>query len=179
VIFKPTELSDLKVVELEPFVDERGSFTRTFDAGLFAEHGFDARVMQCNHSTNPRAGTLRGMHYQVAPHTECKIVRCVRGRIYDVALDLRRDSPSFLRWAAIELSERNMLCMLIPAGFAHGFQTLEDNSEILYQNTSAYVPGADLGVRWDDPAFTIRWPEPPAGRRILSPRDRAFPDYEP
>ncbi len=179
MIFKATELPGLVVVELESFVDERGSFTRTFDADLFAAQGLSPRVVQCSHSSNSRAGTLRGLHYQQAPHAECKFIRCTRGRIFDVAVDLRPDSPTFRRWAGVELSDRNLLCVLIPEGFAHGFQTLEDNSEIQYQTTSAYAPHADCGVRWDDPAFGIRWPEAPLGKRILSARDRAFPDYAP
>lgn len=177
--FKPTELPGLTLVELESHVDERGTFMRTFDAELFAAHGLDPRVTQCSHSLNLRAGTLRGMHRQLAPHAECKLIRCTRGRIYDVALDLRPDSPTFRRWAGVELSERNMLCVLIPEGFAHGFQTLEDNSEIHYQTTAAYAPESEGGVRWDDPAFAIQWPPPPAGGRILSARDRAFPDFAP
>jgi dTDP-4-dehydrorhamnose 3,5-epimerase len=177
MIFNQTELPGMVVVELESFVDERGSFTRTFDADIFATQGLNPRVVQCNRSFNPRAGTLRGLHYQLAPHAECKLVRCTRGRVYDVAVDLRRDSPTHRRWVGVELTDRNMLCVLVPEGFAHGFQTLEDNSEVHYQTTSAYAPHADRGVRWDDPAFAIRWPDPPTGEPILSARDRAFPDY--
>jgi dTDP-4-dehydrorhamnose 3,5-epimerase len=177
VIFKPTELAGVVIVELEPFVDERGSFTRTFDAELFAAHGLNPRVVQCNNSFNPRAGTLRGLHYQLAPHAECKFIRCVKGRIYDVAVDLRPDSSTHLRWVGVELSGRDTLCVFVPEGCAHGFQTLEDGSEVHYQTTAAYAPHADRGVRWDDPAFAIHWPDPLAGGRILSARDRAFPDY--
>jgi dTDP-4-dehydrorhamnose 3,5-epimerase len=177
VIFEPTELAGVVVVELEPFVDERGSFTRTFDAELFAAHGLNPRVVQCNNSYNPRAGTLRGLHYQLAPHAECKFIRCVRGRVYDVAVDLRPDSPTHGRWVGVELSSRDTLCLFVPEGCAHGFQTLEDGSEVHYQTTAAYAPHAERGVRWDDPAFAIRWPAPPAGGRILSPRDRAHPDH--
>jgi dTDP-4-dehydrorhamnose 3,5-epimerase len=179
VIFKETELSGVVIVELESFVDERGSFTRTFDADEFAAHGLSPRVVQCNSSANLRAGTLRGLHYQLAPHAECKLVRCTRGRIYDVAVDLRRDSPTHRRWVGVELSNRNMCCVLVPEGCAHGFQTLEDDSVVQYQTTSAYAPHADRGVRWDDPAFAVRWPDPPTSERILSARDRAFPDYVP
>jgi dTDP-4-dehydrorhamnose 3,5-epimerase len=177
VIFRPTELSGVVVVELEPFVDERGSFTRTFDAELFAAHGLDPRVVQCNNSFNPQAGTLRGLHYQLAPHAECKFVRCAQGRVFDVAVDLRPDSPTHRRWVGVELSAHNRLCVVVPEGCAHGFQTLEDDSEVHYQTSAAYAPEADRGVRWDDPAFAIRWPQPPAGGRILSVRDRAHPDY--
>jgi dTDP-4-dehydrorhamnose 3,5-epimerase len=177
VIVKPTELAGVALVELEPFVDERGSFTRTFDAEIFATHGLDARVVQCNSSFNPRAGTLRGLHYQLAPHAECKYVRCTKGRVFDVALDLRPDSPTHRRWVGVELSEHDRRCVFIPEGCAHGFQTLEDASEVNYQASAAYAPRADRGVRFDDPAFAIRWPDPPAGERILSARDRSFPDY--
>jgi dTDP-4-dehydrorhamnose 3,5-epimerase len=177
MIIKPTKLPGMAIVELEAFRDERGSFTRTFDAELFAAHGLDTSVAQCNSSFNPRAGTLRGLHYQLAPHAECKFVRCVRGRIFDVAVDLRRDSPTHGRWVGVELSAEDQRCVFIPEGCAHGFQTLEDASEIHYQASAAYAPHADRGVRWDDPALAISWPDPPAGTRILSVRDRAFPDY--
>jgi dTDP-4-dehydrorhamnose 3,5-epimerase len=179
VIVKPAELPGMAVIELEPFRDERGSFTRTFDAELFAAHGLNARVAQCNSSFNPRAGTLRGLHYQLAPHAECKFIRCIRGRIFDVAVDLRPDSPTHGRWLGVELSADDDLCVFIPEGCAHGFQTLEDGSEIHYQASAAYAPHADRGVRWDDPAFAIRWPDPSAGERTISARDRAFPDYAP
>jgi dTDP-4-dehydrorhamnose 3,5-epimerase len=179
VIFGSTEIAGVVIVELESFVDERGAFTRTFDADLFDAQGLNPRVVQCNNSFNPRAGTLRGLHYQLAPHAECKLIRCSKGRVYDVAVDLRPDSPTHGRWVGVELSAQNLLCALVPEGCAHGFQTLEDNCEVHYQTTSAYAPHADRGVRWDDPAFAIRWPDPPASGRILSARDRAFPDYAP
>lgn len=179
MIFKETELPGVVLVELEPHVDERGAFTRTFDADIFAAHGLSANVAQCNVSYNPRAGTLRGLHYQSPPYAECKLVRCAKGGIYDVVVDVRPDSPTYRRWFGIELTDRNMLCMLIPEGFAHGFQSLEDDSEVHYQHSSAYISHADRGVRWDDPAFGIRWPDPPDGERIISARDRAFPDYTP
>jgi dTDP-4-dehydrorhamnose 3,5-epimerase len=177
VIVEPTELPGMAVITLEPYVDERGSFTRTFDAAIFAAHGLNPHVVQCNSSSNPRAGTLRGLHHQLAPHAECKLVRCVRGRVYDVAVDLRPDSPTHGRWVGVELRGGDARCVFIPEGCAHGFQTLEDESEVHYQASAAYAPDADRGVRWDDPAFAIRWPDPPGGERILSARDRAFPDY--
>lgn len=179
MIFKPTELSGMVIVELESFVDERGSFTRTFDAELFAGYGLNPLVVQCSRSFNPCAGTLRGLHYQLVPHAECKLVLCTRGSVYDVVVDLRPDSPTHRRWVGVELSEQNMLCVLVPEGCAHGFQTLADESELHYQSTCAYAPHAYRGVRWDDPAFAIRWPDPPAGERTLSARDCAFPDYTP
>jgi dTDP-4-dehydrorhamnose 3,5-epimerase len=172
-----TELPGMVVVELEPLSDERGSFARTFDAELFAAQGLDPRVAQCNTSYNARAGTLRGLHYQLAPHEEGKLVRCTRGRIFDVAVDLRPDSPAHRRWVGLELDGEGVLSVFIPAGCAHGFQTLLDGSEVHYQMTAPYDPRAARGVRWDDPAFAIRWPEPPGPERIVAARDRAFPDY--
>jgi dTDP-4-dehydrorhamnose 3,5-epimerase len=177
VIVHRTELPGVAVVELQPLRDERGSFARTFDAELFAAHGLDPRVAQCNTSFNEHAGTLRGLHYQVAPHREGKLVRCTRGRIFDVTVDLRPDSPTHRRWVGFELDADGVRCVFIPAGCAHGFQTLLDRSEVHYQMTAPYAPAAARGVRWDDPAFAIRWPDPPGGTRIVSKRDRAFPDY--
>jgi dTDP-4-dehydrorhamnose 3,5-epimerase len=177
--FRETELPGVLLVELEPYVDERGVFTRTYDAEAFAAEGFASQVVQCSNSLNPRAGTLRGMHYQLAPHAECKLVRCCKGGVYDVVVDLRRDSPTHASWFATELTDRNGLCMVIPEGVAHGFQTLADDTEVHYQMTAAYVAEAARGVRWDDPAFSIAWPDPPNGGRIVSPRDSAFPDYLP
>jgi dTDP-4-dehydrorhamnose 3,5-epimerase len=177
VIFRETEIAGVVVIELEPHVDERGVFTRTFDAELFDREGLCSRVVQCSSSFNPRAGTLRGMHYQLEPHAECKLVRCCKGCVYDVVVDLRRGVPTHGRWLGVELSERNRLCLLVPEGVAHGFQTLEDDSEVHYQITTAHAPEASRGVRWDDPAFAIRWPEPPGGERIMSARDRAYPSY--
>lgn len=173
----PTEIAGMAVLELQPLTDERGSFARTFDAELFAAHGLDGRVAQCNTSFNSRAGTLRGLHYQLAPHAEGKLVRCTRGRVFDVAVDLRPESPTHRRWVGLELDGDGLRCVFIPAGCAHGFQTLLDGSEVHYQMTAAHAPEASRGVRWDDPAFAIRWPEPPGEERIVSARDRAFPDY--
>ncbi len=176
----PTELPGVAVVELELLCDERGSFARTFDAELFAAHGLDPRVVQCSVSFNARAGTLRGLHYQVAPHGEGKLVRCTRGRVWDVAVDLRPDSPAHRRWLGLELAAGGTNSVFIPAGCAHGFQTLEDDSEVHYQMTHPYVPEAARGVRWDDPAFAISWPDPPlGGERVICERDRSFPDCAP
>ncbi len=177
MILTATEIEGMAVIEIEPVRDARGSFARTFDAELFAAHGLDARVVQCNTSFNARAGTLRGLHYQLAPHGEGKLVRCTRGRIFDVAVNLRPDSPTHRRWVGLELDADEERCAFIPAGCAHGFQTLLDSSEVHYQMTAPYVPAAARGVRWDDPAFAIRWPGPPGGERIISARDRTFPDY--
>lgn len=177
MIFQPTLIPDLFVIEPERHADDRGHFARTYDASLLAEHGLDPSIEQCSTSFNLRAGTLRGLHFQAEPHAESKLVRCTRGAVYDVALDLRRDSPSHLRWYAVELSEENGWALFIPPGCAHGFQTLEDGSELLYQISTAYEPTAARGVRWDDPAFAIDWPVPPNHGRIMSERDASYPDF--
>jgi dTDP-4-dehydrorhamnose 3,5-epimerase len=172
-----TPLPGAYVVELEPLGDERGWFARTFDADAFAQLGLDARVSQCNTSFNERAGTLRGMHLQAEPHGEAKLVRCTRGAVHDVIVDLRPDSPTFRRWFGIELRAGGTASLFAPAGTAHGFQTLEDASEVHYQMSHHYVPEAAGGVRWDDPAFGIEWPQPPAGGRVISERDASYPDF--
>ena len=174
-----TPLAGAYVVELEPVRDERGWFARTFDAAAFAELGLDASVVQCNASFNASAGTLRGMHYQAEPHGEPKLVRCTRGAVFDVLVDLRPGSPTFRRWFGIELRAGGTASLFAPAGLAHGFQTLEDASEVHYQMGYRYVPEAAAGVRWDDPAFGIEWPEPPAAGRVISERDAGYPDFAP
>lgn len=174
MIIRDTDLPGLRVIALEPVADERGAFARTFDAAEWEKHGMCPRVEQCSLSRNARAGTLRGMHYQAEPFAECKLVRCVRGLIFDVAIDLRPTSPTFRRWYGVVLGEENDLMLYIPEGFAHGFLTLSETTEILYQISSQYSPDHARGVRWDDPAFDIRWPDVP---RVLSERDRTFPDF--
>ncbi len=176
--FVETPLPGAWVIELEELGDERGWFARTFDAQEFRARGLNPVVVQCNASFNHRPGTLRGMHYQAAPHGESKLVRCVRGAIFDVAVDLRVDSPTCRDWHGVELSADNRLAFYIPAGLAHGFQTLTDNSEVLYQMGNTYVPEAAMGVRWDDPAFAIEWPAAEGGR-IISERDAGYPDLRP
>jgi dTDP-4-dehydrorhamnose 3,5-epimerase len=166
-------------VHVEPQRDERGWFARTFDAELFRAAGMDPAVVQANVSANARAGTLRGLHWQAAPHGEGKLVRCQRGAIFDVIVDLRPESETHLRWLGVELTAADGLQLFVPEGFAHGFQTLTDDSEVHYQMTTAYVPEAARGARWDDPAFAIAWPDPPPGGRTISERDRAHPDYAP
>jgi dTDP-4-dehydrorhamnose 3,5-epimerase len=167
---RPTPLDGLAVIEQERIADERGFFARTYDV---AEQG---PVVQMSTSFNARAGTLRGLHYQEEPYGEDKLVRCTRGAIFDVAVDLRPDSATHHRWHAVELTEDNGLALWIPRGFAHGFQTLADATEVLYGMSTPFVPGAGRGVRWDDPAFGITWPAPPAGGRTLSERDATYPD---
>jgi dTDP-4-dehydrorhamnose 3,5-epimerase len=176
--FTETPLTGGWVIDLEELGDERGWFARTFDSEEFRVRGLNPEVVQCNASFNPRRGTLRGMHYQAEPHGESKLVRCVRGAIFDVAVDLRADSPTFRAWHGVELSGGNRRAYYIPAGLAHGFQTLTDDCEVLYQMGHRYVPEAARGVRWDDPAFAIAWPDGD-GERIIAEKDRAYPDFKP
>lgn len=169
-----TAIEGAKLVELEPIEDQRGFFARSFCRREFEQHGLDPALVQCNVSFNHRRGTLRGMHFQRAPHAEAKLVRCTRGAIYDVIVDLRPQSPSFMRWIPAELSAENRRALYVPRGVAHGFQTLTDDAEVLYQMSEFYAPEAAAGVRWDDPAFAIRWP---IAAPIVSARDRAYPDF--
>jgi dTDP-4-dehydrorhamnose 3,5-epimerase len=176
VRFEETPLAGVWVIELDKLVDERGWFARTFDAGEFRARGIEPAVVQSNASFNAHAGTLRGMHYQRSPHEEPKLVRCVRGAVFDVVVDLRRDSATLCDWFGVELNEDEGRMLYIPGGLAHGFQTLADDTELSYQMGAPYVPGAADGVRWDDPAFGIEWP--PA-ERIIADRDRRWPDFRP
>ena len=173
--FTPTGVEGAYVVELEPVGDERGSFARIWCEQEFAAAGLTAHLSQCSISWNTHAATLRGMHYQRQPDEEAKLVRCTRGAIYDVVLDLRPDSQTFLKWHAAELSPENGDALYIPEGCAHGFQTLTDDSEVLYLISHPYVPESSTGVRWDDPAFGIEWPA--AESRTMSDRDHDWPDY--
>jgi dTDP-4-dehydrorhamnose 3,5-epimerase len=179
VKFTEAPLAGVWVIELEAIEDERGWFARSFDAAEFAARGMEPAVVQCNSSFNALAGTLRGMHYQAEPHGEPKLMRCVTGAVFDVAVDLRPESATYCGWYGTELSRANRRMLFVPAGLAHGFQTLRDGSEVLYQMGHAYVPEAARGVRWDDPAFAIEWPPAPArpGGRIISERDDGYPDW--
>jgi dTDP-4-dehydrorhamnose 3,5-epimerase len=179
VIFVETPIVGAFLIEPERFADERGYFARTYCAQELAARGLDPTIAQSSTSFTARAGTLRGMHYQADPHAEAKLVRCTRGAIHDVALDLRRESPSYLRWHAIELSEDNGRALFIPTGCAHGFQTLRAGSEVLYQISVPYEPASARGVRWNDRAFGVVWPEPPPGGRTISDRDASYPDFVP
>jgi dTDP-4-dehydrorhamnose 3,5-epimerase len=170
--FIETALPGAVLVELEPHADERGFFARAWCAREFAEAGLDAALVQCNISVNSRPGTLRGMHFQQAPHEESRLVRCTRGALWDVVADPRPDSPSFGRWVAVELSAENRHMLYIAAGLAHGFQTLAPDTEVFYQMGASYEPSAQRGFRWDDPTFAIDWPLP---QPIMSGRDRALP----
>ena len=175
--FTPTALPGAYVVGLEPLRDERGFFARSWDAEEFRSHGLDPHLSQCSVSWNDKAGTLRGMHYQAAPHGEAKLVRCTRGAIYDVIVDLRPESGAYTRWFGVELSADNRTALYLPEGLAHGFQTLRDDSEVFYQISVPFHAESSRGVRWDDPAFGIQWPATP--QRILSQRDCAYPDFRP
>lgn len=153
--------------------DERGYFARTFGSAEFAGHGLDPTVAECSVSRNPRRLTLRGMHLQGAPHEEVKLIRCTSGAVFDVIVDLREDSLTYLRWHAETLSRENGVMLYVPRRFAHGFLTLEDDSELAYQISTPYAPESATGYRWDDPAFAIRWPERPA---VISSRDASYAD---
>lgn len=170
--FVATPLQGTFVVEIEPISDERGFFARSFCRDEFAQHGLEPVVAQCNVSHNLRRGTLRGLHYQAAPHEEAKLVRCTAGAIWDVIVDLQETSATYLKWFACELTAENRRALYVPRGYAHGFQTLADNSEVLYQMAEPYHADLARGVRWDDPAIGIRWP---IAQPIMSRRDRALP----
>jgi dTDP-4-dehydrorhamnose 3,5-epimerase len=177
VRFVPLELDGAFLVEPERHEAERGFFARTWDGGEFAAQGLAAGVVQSSISRNTSAGTLRGLHFQSAPHEETKLVRCTRGIIYDVIVDLRPESATHARWVGVELDADRATAVYVPKGFAHGFQTLVDDTEVLYLMSTPYVAEASTGVRWDDPVFGIAWPE--AGSRTMSDRDRSWADYDP
>lgn len=164
------------IIELEPIEDARGLFARSFCKREFVAHGIPFEVAQCNISTNRKRGTLRGMHYQAAPHEEAKVVSCNRGAVYDVAVDMRRGSPTYLKWFGIELTEDNCKMLFIPKGFAHGFQTLEDMSTVHYLMSEFYHPESARGLRWDDPGIGILWP---VADPIVSDKDAALPLFKP
>jgi dTDP-4-dehydrorhamnose 3,5-epimerase len=172
VIFSRTQIEGVAIIDLEPREDVRGFFARTFCTQEFEAAGLDPRVDQCNLSFNHRAGTLRGMHFQVAPHPEAKLVRCIRGAIVDVIVDMRPDSPTRLQHVAVELTAANRRSFYVPPYFAHGYQSLEDDTEVLYQVTGSYEPGAERGLRHDDPALGIEWPLPAT---VISDKDAAWP----
>jgi len=173
-VFVETFLKGAFVIDLEKREDDRGFFARAFCQREFAEHGLEVQVAQCNISFNERKGTLRGMHYQVSPFEEAKLVRCTRGSIYDVIIDLRGDSRTFGRPFGVELTARNRRMLYIPREFAHGFQTLEHDTEVFYQMSQYYSAEHSRGVRWNDPAFGIEWPP---DERIISERDQQYSDF--
>ena len=170
--FSKTSLADAVVIDMQPHADDRGYFARTFCSKEFAANGLVTDYPQGNHSYNRAKGTVRGMHFQVAPYGEVKLVRCVRGAVLDVIIDLRAAAPSYLKWEAFELSAANGRTLYVPVGFAHGFQTLEDESDVIYLVSHPHAPGSEGGVRFDDPAFGIDWPLPIA---VISEKDRAWP----
>ena len=174
MIITGTPLQPACVIDIEPARDERGYFARTFSREEFARHGLPGDFVQASLSFNRRRGTLRGLHYQAEPAAEGKLIRCTRGAIFDVMLDLRRESPTWCRWFAVELSADNGRAVYVPPGFAHGFQTLTDDAELFYQMTAAYRPELSRGVRWNDPAFGITWP---LADPIVSARDAGLADF--
>ena len=175
MIFTGTPIDGAWILDLERRGDERGFFARVWCQSEFRSRGLTADFVQCNTSHSVYRGTVRGLHYQIAPHEEVKLVRCIRGRIFDVIVDLRPASASYLRWFGAELTADNRRMLYVPTGCAHGYETLEDDTEVEYPVSAAYVAAAEKGVRWDDPRFQIAWPEPP---RHLSGKDRAWPDFD-
>jgi dTDP-4-dehydrorhamnose 3,5-epimerase len=174
MIFTETKIRGAFIIEPELLRDERGFFTRIFCKEEFEENGLDSSIVQCSISYNKRKGTLRGMHYQAAPYEEVKIVSCTKGAIYDVVLDLRKDSGTCHQWIAVEISDENVKMVYIPKGCAHGFQTLKDEVTVFYQMTEFFHPEYSRGVKWNDPVFGIQWP---AGKKIISEKDKQFSGY--
>jgi len=173
--FTETPLQGAYIIDLDTIEDERGFFARSWCKKEFANHGLIPDLVQCNISFNKKKGTLRGMHYQIQPYGETKLVRCTHGAIYDVIIDLRKNSPTFKQWYSVELTAGNRTMLYIPEDFAHGFQTLEDNTEIMYQMSEYYHSDHARGVRWNDPVFSIAWP---VNNQIVSKRDREYTDFQ-
>lgn len=176
MIAKATKLPGMFIIEPEQFEDERGFFARSWSEQELTALGAESRFIEGNMSFNKQAGTLRGMHYQAAPYGQAKLIRCTQGSIYDVGVDLRKDSETFKQWVGIELSAENRLMLYLPGDFAHGYLTLEDDTEVHYQVTGVYSPGSARGFRWDDPAFSIQWPAVDALK--INKRDREYPDFK-
>jgi dTDP-4-dehydrorhamnose 3,5-epimerase len=174
--FVPTGIEGVVIIDWEPHRDHRGAFARTFCTDEFDAHGLPTSFPQCNLSINDRAGTLRGLHFNQSPHGESKLVRCVRGAIHDVVVDLRQDSPTRFRHVAVELTADNHRALFMPADMAHGFVTLEDDTDVYYHMGSAYVPGVARGLRWDDPSLAVEWPLAPT---VMSDADATYPDLDP
>ncbi|BBO77671.1 dTDP-4-dehydrorhamnose 3,5-epimerase [Desulfosarcina widdelii] len=173
--FEKTEIAGVVVIKLEKIQDPRGYFARTFCRREFETHGLSTSLVQANTALSHHKGTLRGMHYQAAPHGEAKLVRCIRGAIFDAVVDLRPASPSYCRWFGVELTEDNGRMLYFPEGLAHGYQTLQDDSEVAYMVSQFYTPEAEKGVRWNDPRFNIVWPI--VDGVLLSDKDRQWPDF--
>jgi dTDP-4-dehydrorhamnose 3,5-epimerase len=172
--FVETKIAGVFEIEPEQLRDDRGFFARTWCRKEFLTHGLNPNLAQCSISFNTRRGTLRGMHFQLAPHEEAKLIRCTRGAIFDVAVDLRPPSPTFKNWTAAVLTDENRKMLYVPEGCAHGFLTLRDECEVLYQISEFHSPESARGVRWDDPAFQIEWPEKV---QVISDRDRSYPNF--
>jgi dTDP-4-dehydrorhamnose 3,5-epimerase len=175
MIFSETALPGAYVIDLERIEDERGFFARAWCERELTEHGLETRIAQSNVSFNKHKGTLRGMHFQRPPHQETKLIRCIRGGLFDVIIDLRPDSTGYKRWMGVELTADNRRMLYVPRGFAHGFQTLEDDTETFYMVSEFYTPEAEGGVRWDDPAFAVEWPLGPPTE--ISQKDQQWPDF--
>lgn len=175
--FTELKLPGVWLVEPDVFPDERGMFARAWVQDDLASRGLETGIVQCGLASNRRRGTIRGLHYQTAPFEEVKFVRATRGAVFDVAVDLRPDSPTYCDWVGVELSADNRLSLYLPRGVAHGYQTLTDDADVLYFVSSAYSPAHQAGVRWDDPAFGVRWPL--GAPAVMSDRDRALPDFTP
>lgn len=171
MIFEETTLKGLFIIKPQVFEDHRGWFFRSFDEILFQEKGLKTKWLQSNHSYTAKAGTVRGMHFQYPPHAECKLIRCVAGKVFDVAVDIRKDSPTFLKWLGVELSAENKQSIFIPEGFAHGFQALSDDAELIYMHTETYHKESESGLHHLDPGLKINWPLPIG---IVSERDQQF-----
>jgi dTDP-4-dehydrorhamnose 3,5-epimerase len=173
--FTETDLKDAYIIDLERLSDDRGFFARGYCENEFKEQGIDARIVQANVSYNHQKGTMRGMHYQEEPHGEAKLVRCTKGGIYDAIIDVRRESPTYKDWIGVELNEENRRMLYVPEGFAHGFITLEDNVEVTYQVSEFYTPGAEHGIKYDDPAFNINWP---VEIEVISEKDEEWAPFK-
>lgn len=175
MIFTETSLKNAYVVELEKKGDHRGFFARTWDSKEFEQHNLNSNLVQCNVSFSKKRGTLRGMHYQTKPFEESKLIRCTKGKIFDVIIDLRSSSKTYKKWFGIELSEENYKMLFVPEGFAHGFQSLEDNTEIIYQVSEFYTPQSELGVHWNDSTFDIKWP---LDEKIITDKDNSWKPFD-
>jgi dTDP-4-dehydrorhamnose 3,5-epimerase len=172
-----TPITGVFLLDIDPRGDERGWFARIWCKREFEEVGLDANWVQCNGSYSRHAGTVRGLHFQTAPHEEAKLIRCIRGSVYDVVADVRPDSPTYGKWVGFELSAENRKMVYVGPGLAHGYQTLEDDTEVLYPVTAFYAPSFERGIRWDDPFFAIMWPD--VTNRIVSAKDQSWPDFAP
>jgi dTDP-4-dehydrorhamnose 3,5-epimerase len=175
MIFTETKLKGAYIIDVKRLEDERGFFGRSYCKREMDEYGLNTNMVQANVSYNKKKGTLRGMHMQVSPYEETKLVRCTRGAIYDVIIDMREDSDTYKQWIGVELTADSYRMLFVPEGFAHGFITLEDNTDVTYNVTQYYTPGSERGIRWNDPAFNIEWPMEPV---TISDKDQAHPDFE-